>query len=87
MKTTFQIRNLKSEIRRQADDRGLRLRHGERGMVTVIFIALLAIMMVLVMVESSSLIRLHRNVKLLEQQQTKRLNASQTNAVPTAPKP
>jgi hypothetical protein len=54
---------------------------GERGMVTVIFIALLAIMMILVMVESSSLIRLHREVKLLEQQQIKRLNSSPTSPV------
>lgn len=42
-------------------------------MATVIFIALLAIMMVLVMVESSSLVRLHRELKLLEQHQMKRL--------------
>lgn len=52
-------------------------------MVTVIFIALLAIMLVLVMVESSSIIRLRREVKLLEQQQIKRLAMSQTNSNPT----
>lgn len=46
----------------------------EGGMITAIFIALLAIMLVLVMVETSSLIRLHREVKLLEQQQIKHLN-------------
>jgi len=56
---------------------------GEHGMVTVIFIALLAIMLVLVMVESSSIIRLRREVKLLEQQQIKRLAAPQTNSNPT----
>jgi hypothetical protein len=60
---------------------------GESGMATVLFIALLGIMMVFVMVESSSLIRLHREVKLLEQQQIKRLNSPQTNAVSTATKP
>jgi hypothetical protein len=53
----------------------------ERGMATVIFIALLAIMMILISVESSAVIRLHREVKLLEQQQIKRLNGPQTNLV------
>ncbi len=58
-----------------------RLRHSERGMATVIFIALLAIMLMLVTAETSALIRLHREVKLLEQQQIKRLNGVPTNAV------
>jgi hypothetical protein len=53
----------------------------QRGMATVVFIALLAIMMILVMVESSALFRLHREVKLIEQQQIKRLNGPQTNAI------
>jgi hypothetical protein len=53
----------------------------ERGMATLIFIVLLAIMLVLVMAESSALFHLHREVRLLEQQQIKRLNASQTNSV------
>jgi hypothetical protein len=57
--------------------------NSERGMATVIFIALLAIMLVLVTVESRALIRLHREVKLLEQQQIKRLNGPQTNTVAT----
>jgi hypothetical protein len=56
-------------------------REGERGMATVVFIALLAIMMILVMAESHALFHLHREVKFLEQQQIKRLNASQTNSV------
>jgi len=56
-------------------------RKGERGMATVIFIALLAIMMILVTAESRALFHLHREVKFLEQQQIKRLNASQTNSV------
>ena len=63
-------------------DRGLAaLKRSEDGMATVLFIALLAIMMMLVTVESSALFRLHREVKLLEQQQIKRLNGPQTNAV------
>jgi hypothetical protein len=56
-------------------------RKGERGMATVIFIALLAIMMILVTAESRSLFSLHREVKLLEQQQIKRLDNSQANSV------
>jgi hypothetical protein len=61
--------------------------HRQKGMITVIFIALLAIMLVLVMVESQSVLRLHREVKLLEQQQIKRLNQSSTNAIPPAATP
>ena len=55
--------------------------NSERGMATVIFIALLAIMLVLVTAESRALFYLHREVKLLEQQQINRLNASQTNSI------
>jgi hypothetical protein len=40
-------------------------------------------MMVFVLVESQALIRLRREVKLLEQQQIKRLNAPPTNTVAT----
>ena len=53
-------------------------------MATVLFIALLAIMMVLVMAESRALITLHREVRFLEQQQLKRLNVPTTNTVSTA---
>lgn len=56
-------------------------RAGERGMATFVCIALLAIMLVLVMAESSALFHLHREMKLLEQKQIQRLGASQTNAV------
>jgi Tfp pilus assembly protein FimT len=56
-------------------------RHNEHGMVTFVFIALLAIMLLLVMANGKSLLQLHREIKLLEQQQIKRLNASQTNSV------
>lgn len=57
--------------------------NSERGMATVIFVALLAIMLVLVTAESRALFRLHREVKLLEQQQIKRLNGPQVNIVAT----
>jgi hypothetical protein len=57
------------------------VREGERGMVTVVFIALLAIMMIFVTAEGRALFQLHREVKLLEKQQIKRLNNSQTSPV------
>lgn len=60
------------------------VRRSERGMATVLFIALLAIMMILVTAEARALIQLRREVKLLEQQQIKRLNGPPTNAVATA---
>jgi len=60
------------------------VRGSERGMATVLFIALLAIMLMLVAAESRALIQLHREVKLLEQQQIKRLNGPQTNVVVSA---
>jgi hypothetical protein len=67
------------------NERGLAApKRSERGMATVIFIALLGIMMILVLAESRALIHLHREVKFLEQQQIKRLNAPATNAVVTA---
>jgi hypothetical protein len=56
-------------------------RRTERGMATVVFIALLAIMMILVTTESRALIGLRREVKLLQKQQIKRLDLSQTNSV------
>lgn len=62
---------------------GATKRH-EGGMVTVIFIALLTIMMILVLAESRALFHLHREVRFLEQQQIKRLNAAPTNVVSTA---
>lgn len=56
-------------------------RAGERGFATFIFIVLLAIMLILVTAESGALFHLHREVKFLEQQQIKRLNASPTNSI------
>jgi hypothetical protein len=56
-------------------------KQNENGSITFVFIALLAIMMILVTAESRALIHLRREVKFLEQQQIKRLNLPQTNSV------
>ena len=53
----------------------------ERGMATIIFVALLAIMMILIMASATPLVQLRIEEKLIEQKQIERLNASQTNAV------
>jgi hypothetical protein len=53
----------------------------ENGMATVIFIALLAIMMILVVANGRALFQLRRETQLLEQKQIKRLAGSQTNVV------
>lgn len=58
-------------------------KRSESGMATVIFIALLAIMMILVTAEARALIHLRREIKFLEQQQIKRLDGSSTNRVTT----
>jgi hypothetical protein len=60
-------------------------KRSEGGMITVIFIALLAIMMILLTADSRALFHLRREVKFMEQQQIKRLNAA--NTVSTATKP
>jgi hypothetical protein len=54
----------------------------EDGLATIVFITLLAIMVLLAAANTAALIHLHHEVKLLEQQQIKRLNASQANAGP-----
>jgi hypothetical protein len=56
-------------------------KRGEGGFITITFVVLLAIMMILVTAETRSVIHLRQETKLLEQQQVKRLNAPQTNAV------
>ena len=61
-------------------------RRNEGGSATVVFMALLAIMVILVTVNGKALFRLHREVRFIEQQQIKRLNASQTNVLAN-PKP
>jgi len=81
-----QQHELQRDVLRFTEARPAR-RRSESGMATVLFIALLAIMLVLVMVESRSIIRLHQEVKLLEKQQIKRLNSPATNAVSTVTTP
>lgn len=56
-------------------------RGNESGMATIVFIALLAIMMILVMAESRALFQLRHEVKFIQQQQIKRLNGQPTNTV------
>jgi hypothetical protein len=53
----------------------------EDGVATFILLVLMLIMLSLVMAESAALFHLHREVKMLEQKQIKRLDASQTNSV------
>ena len=60
---------------------GIRLNRRENGMATLIFIILLTIMMMLTMAELRCVVRLHREVKFLEQQQIKRLNLTAAPAV------
>ena len=50
-------------------------------MATIVFIALLTIMLILVTAEMRSLAQLHGEQKLLERQQIKRLNQAATNTV------
>lgn len=57
----------------------------EAASATVVFIALLAIMLILVTAESRALFHLHREVKFLEQQQIKRLNPPPTNTIAVTP--
>jgi hypothetical protein len=57
-------------------------KHSEDGFVaTMTFIILLALILILVTGVDGALFHLHREVKVLEQQQIKRLSASQTNSV------
>jgi hypothetical protein len=56
-------------------------RQRESGMATIVFIALLTIMLILVTAEMRSLAQLHAEQKLLERQQIKRLNQVATNTV------
>jgi hypothetical protein len=54
--------------------------HPESGMVTVLFIGLLAIMMVLVATNVRTLVHLRAEENLIEKKQIERLNLSQTHA-------
>jgi hypothetical protein len=62
-------------------------RHRQSGSAVLIFITLLAIMLMLITANSSTLLHLHRELKLLDQRQVERLNASQTNVTATAVSP
>ncbi len=53
----------------------------ERGSATLIYIALMTIMLILVTAEGRTLLNLRREVKLLERRQIQRLNRSQTNSM------
>jgi len=58
-------------------------KRSEDGSATVLFIALLAIMLLLVTANVRTLVQLRLEEKLVEQKQVQRLNPAQTNAVPT----
>jgi hypothetical protein len=62
-------------------------RRRQNGSVVFVFICLLAIMMILVTVNNSTLTRMHQETKLLEHRQIERLNTSQTNAVAVVESP
>ncbi len=63
-----------------------RRRH-QGGSAVLIFITLLAIMLLLLTANSSTLLHLHRELKLLDQRQVERLNAARTNTTTTAISP
>jgi hypothetical protein len=63
------------------------LRQNERGLVTFVFIALLAIMVIFATAGSRMLFHLHREIQLVERQQIQRLDQSQTNQVAIAQPP
>jgi hypothetical protein len=76
------------------DDINATLHAGERwrtdirnATAVLIFITLLVIMLMLITANSSALLHLHRELKLLDQRQVERLNTSQTNATTTAISP
>jgi hypothetical protein len=57
-------------------------RRRQRGSAVLILLILLLIMVMLAAANSSALLHFHRELKLLDQRQVERLNASQTNATP-----
>jgi hypothetical protein len=61
--------------------------HRQSGSAVLIFITLLAIMLMLIAANGSALLHLHRELKLLDQRQIKRLTASQTNTTTIAISP
>jgi hypothetical protein len=61
--------------------------HRQRGSAVVVYLALLAIMVILTAANSNTLLHLHRELNLLDQRQIKRLNASATNVIFTVESP
>ena len=61
--------------------------HRQRGSAVVVYLALLAIMVILSAANSNTLLHLHRELNLLDQRQIKRLNASATNVIFTVESP
>lgn len=55
----------------------------QRGSAVVIFLALLAIMLVMVAANGKTLVLLKKELQLIEHKQVQRLEQSQTNAVPS----
>jgi hypothetical protein len=53
----------------------------------VVYLALLAIMVILSAANTNTLLHLHRELNLLDQRQIKRLNASSTNVIFTVESP
>jgi hypothetical protein len=61
--------------------------HRQRGSAVVVYLALLAIMVILSAANSNTLLHLHRELNLLEHRQIKRLNVSSTNSTGTVESP
>ena len=51
-------------------------KNGERGSATLILFVLLSIMLILVAVNGRALLRLHHQIKFVEEKQVQRLNPS-----------
>lgn len=60
---------------------------GERGSAVVVFLALLAIMLMLVAANNRTLFQLHRELQLLDHRQVERLSAIPTNTILTVESP
>lgn len=59
-------------------------KNGERGSATLILFVLLSIMLILVAVNGRALLRLHHQIKFVEEKQVQRLNppSADTNSIP-----
>lgn len=73
-------RFLTHDDRLTAVNRSARRRRSQRGVAVIVMLVLLSIMLLFIAAGSHSLYRLHRDLKLTEQQQLQRLHAlSMTN--------